>query len=252
MQDGMREQEHEPHQVLRQDVGQHVFDGDTQAACTQLACNGHIRCLLALQDLGADHAREAGPMRERHADAHAPKALAQGIADQDQQDDMRDPHAQIHQPADRHIYALAAQSSRAAKHERDDRRGKRGNQAHEHAGGQAGYRAREHVAAKGIGPKGVLQARRQALCGKIGHLGCIVDAQTRHHHGRKRCNRSNARGQGPLAVRGLGHALFGAVEQRLQVARIGKGVALPAAHGAAPCVGLGRRVRHASHEPPPP
>ncbi len=48
MQDGMREEQHEPHQVLRQDVGQHVTHGNLQAACAQLACRGHVRRLAAL------------------------------------------------------------------------------------------------------------------------------------------------------------------------------------------------------------
>ena len=171
MQDGMGEEQDEAHEELWQHKGQHVAHGDGDLAHAELAGDGDKTRLAALQHLGAHDAGEAGPVRHGDADRHAPEALAQGIRDEDEQDDVRNAHHEVDEPGHDGVGALAAQRGQRAQGQRDERGDACGQKAHQHARRKAGKRAREHVAAHAVGAEQVLPARCDVLGREVGDSG---------------------------------------------------------------------------------
>ena len=117
----MGEHEHQPDEELRQHVRKRVAKCDAQAASSQFGAGGDVGRLLHLQNLGAHDPSEAGPMRQRDADDHAPETLPDGVGDQDEQDDMRHAHHEVDEPGDGGIDLAAAKRRRAAERKRDER-----------------------------------------------------------------------------------------------------------------------------------
>ena len=196
----MGKQQHEPHDELRQDIGHHVPCGDGEPARTETGGGRDEIGGCALEYFRAQDAGEARPVREGHADGDAPEPLAQSVGDEDEQHDVGNAHHEVDEPADRMVGPAGAQRRRGRQRERDERGGHSRHEAHEHAGGKAGQRAQEHVAAHPVGAERVRKRRGQALGGEIGRLGGRPRHETGHHNGSQQQRPAQGEREGTAAI----------------------------------------------------
>ena len=233
----MGEEQDEAHEELRQHKGQHVAHGDGDLAHTELAGDGDKTRLAALQHLGAHDAGEAGPVRHGNADRHAPETLAQGIRDEDEQDDVRDAHHEVDEPGHDRVGALAAQCGEGAQGKRDERGDACGEKAHQHARGEAGKRAREHVTAHAVGAEQVLPAGGDILGREVGNGGLRAYARAVCDDDDERNGGEDEEGERELSSRSAPR--FGLVKHGLGVCVCRRGACLRGS-----CASAGLEVRH--------
>ena len=182
MQNRMGEHEHKSHDKLGQHERNHMVDGDICRALPHAARRHHEIRLLALQNFGANDASEVRPMRNRHANSNAPKALAKRIGNKNEQDDMGHAHHEVDKPTDHSIDLRAAKRRSRPQNHCDNRRHACGDQTQHDARRKARKRAREHVTPHPIGAERMGEARSKRLQREIGRGRHIGKRHTRDNH----------------------------------------------------------------------
>ena len=192
MQHGMGKQQDRSHDELRQHVRQHMADRHRKARLPEFAGKRHVGRVFDLQHLGAHHARQAGPVRERDAHHHAEEALANGVGDQDQQHDMGNAQHEVDKPRDRGVDLAPAESRSGSERQGDQRAGSRGQKADQDALGQTRDRAHQHVMAETVGAERMLERRRKRTRAHVG-LHRLRHKRHAQHRNRDQDGRSRDR-----------------------------------------------------------
>ena len=155
----------EGHDDIGGDVGQDVRQDDAHHGVAAQLGEVDVVTVAEGDDLGAH--RTAGPGPARKADDHrdergAAKLLADGVGDQDQEDEGGDDGEDVRDEHDDIIHSAAQITGQQAERQTDQRRHAAGDEAHAKRHGRGGDQLPEGVAAK------VVRAEGQGL--DVGHL----------------------------------------------------------------------------------
>lgn len=134
----------------------------------QLFRGPHIGRLPQLQHLAPDDPAQRGPMAQGHARDHPRESPAERQRNQHHQEDVGNPHHQIHTPRERRVH-LGAQQGRGDSNGQGNHRADCGGEnPNPDAQRQAGQRPGQHVPAHPVRPEGILQGGRQVFLREVG------------------------------------------------------------------------------------
>ena len=138
VQDGVGELKDQAGEKLRQQMGQDMPPDHPPPGDAQLFRGPHIGRLPQLQHLAPDDPAQRGPMAQGHARDHPRESPAERQRNQHHQEDVGNPHHQIHAPRERRVH-LGPQQGRGDSNGQGNHRADRGGEnPNPDAQGQAG------------------------------------------------------------------------------------------------------------------
>ena len=172
---------------------------DGEPRISILPCRQNIRLRAQLHDFRTDDARQTRPVRDDDADGYAEDASAHHHRNHEDEQDVRNPHAEIDEPENEAIHLTAKCRRQRSEDERDAGAEKCGGKADLQTDRHALDGAQEHVAPHIVRTKGMQDGRRKILLPKVDGIGTLIHRRTPEEQAQNEQGRKHGKDESALA-----------------------------------------------------
>ena len=198
MHDRMRKEQNKPDDVLRRNVRHKVPPRDGKPRAAILTCRQDIGLRAQLHDFRTDDTRQTRPMRDDDADGYAEDSAAHHHRNHEDEEDVRNSHAEIDEPKNEAIHLAAECRRQRSEDERDAGAEKRGGKTDLQTDRHALDGAQKHVAPHVVRTEWMQDGRRKIFLSEVDRIGTLIHRRTPEEHSQNEQGRKHGKDEPAL------------------------------------------------------